>query len=416
VIADYVYKARHFRRETWIALGTSGAAMGFLYGGISGVLFTLYLLRLGYGPEFVGTVIAVGQAAQALAALPAGLLAMRIGLRRILMLALTLVMLAGLAYAAAEWVPAAARQPYILAAAALLYSGTVVIGVCHVPLLASVTRAEERPHAFAILMCLSSLGAFLGSLVGGQLPGFFAGLTGLGLSHPRPYGLGLLAGNLAMAPLIWLVSRLPETRREQGARAAARSAMPPYEMLVVIGMMGLLRLAGESTTRSFYPVYLDQALAFSTAQIGLIVSLGSLLAVPAPLLLPQIVRRMGNLRAMVLGVLALSACIAGVALSGSGWMVGLAYVLMTPVAAVARSAWGLFSQEIVAPEWRPISSAANNLGIGVGTAALSAAGGYMVASLGYAPLFGMSAASVALGALTTWLYFGVLRRKAIPPA
>jgi MFS family permease len=352
---------------------------------------------------------AVGFVSYALAALPAGALAMAIGLRRAVLVGVGGMMLCGLAYAEADLIAAAWRQPFILAASIGFGVAFANISVNTAPLLAGATRVEERPHGFAFFICFMSVGSFLGSLLSGALPGLFAGLTGLELTHARPYGYSLAAGALLMAPVIWLVVRMPEQRSARMETLALRRAAP-YLLLGVIGLIGLLRLAGEMTVRTFYPVYLDQALAFSTAQIGLIVSLGSLLAVPAPLLLPQIVRRMGNLRAMVLGVLALSACIAGVALSGSGWMVGLAYVLMTPVAAVARSAWGLFSQEIVAPEWRPISSAANNLGIGVGTAALSAAGGYMVASLGYAPLFGMSAASVALGALTTWLYFGVWRR------
>src|SRR6188474_1855876 len=48
--------------------------MGFGYFGIQGVIFNLYLLRLGFGPEFIGLLTGVGQLIWALCALPAAAL------------------------------------------------------------------------------------------------------------------------------------------------------------------------------------------------------------------------------------------------------------------------------------------------------------------------------------------------------
>jgi MFS family permease len=415
VISDSWQKLRLLNREAWVAIVTSAVTTGMFYGGFWTVLRNIFVLRMGYGPEVVGMLSAVGFVSYALAALPAGALAMAIGLRRAVLVGVGGMMLCGLAYAEADLIAAAWRQPFILAASIGFGVAFANISVNTAPLLAGATRVEERPHGFAFFICFMSVGSFLGSLLSGALPGLFAGLTGLELTHARPYGYSLAAGALLMAPVIWLVVRMPEQRSARMETLALRRAAP-YLLLGVIGLIGLLRLAGEMTVRTFYPVYLDQALAVGTAQIGASMAIGNLLAVPAPLLMPLFVQRLGNLRALVLGVLGLAAGIAWVGAAGQWWMVSTAFVLMTAIAAIARAAWSLFTQEIVAPEWRPMSSAVNNLGIGVGSGALSATGGYLAAGLGYGPLFGLSAASVALGGLTTWLYFGVRRKAVAEPA
>src|SRR5919204_5087918 len=55
------------------------AIAGFTYFGVQAVLFNLYLLRLGFGPQFIGLLVGSGQVLFALAALPASTLGQRIG-------------------------------------------------------------------------------------------------------------------------------------------------------------------------------------------------------------------------------------------------------------------------------------------------------------------------------------------------
>ena len=59
MFASYLQKMRLFSRSTWLYL-VSSAAIGFGYMGIAGVLLNLYLVRLGYGPEFAGLIFATG--------------------------------------------------------------------------------------------------------------------------------------------------------------------------------------------------------------------------------------------------------------------------------------------------------------------------------------------------------------------
>jgi hypothetical protein len=49
------------------------AIAGFTYFGVQAGLFNLYLLRLGFGPQFIGLLVGSGQVLCALAALPPAL-------------------------------------------------------------------------------------------------------------------------------------------------------------------------------------------------------------------------------------------------------------------------------------------------------------------------------------------------------
>ncbi|PLS82905.1 MAG: hypothetical protein CYG59_02685, partial [Chloroflexi bacterium] len=72
----------------------SSALFGFsIFGGIYTLLLNLYLVRLGYGPDFVGVVNASGMLALALFSLPAGALGTRYGSRRGLIVGLSLIVI-----------------------------------------------------------------------------------------------------------------------------------------------------------------------------------------------------------------------------------------------------------------------------------------------------------------------------------
>ena len=72
---QYLRTIRHFNRDIHLYLFASGLIGFCLFSGIYSLLFNLYLLRLGYGPTFVGQVNAVGGLAFALSSLPSSFLA-----------------------------------------------------------------------------------------------------------------------------------------------------------------------------------------------------------------------------------------------------------------------------------------------------------------------------------------------------
>jgi MFS family permease len=91
------------------------ALLGFtVFGGIYPVLFNLYLLRLGYGPDYVGLINSVVGLAFALFSLPAGLISWRWGGRRTMLLGIGTTALMLLLLTFAELVPPGLRSWWLI--------------------------------------------------------------------------------------------------------------------------------------------------------------------------------------------------------------------------------------------------------------------------------------------------------------
>jgi MFS family permease len=411
MLADYWQKVRMIRRDGWIVM-SSAAAYGFMWTGISDTLLNLFFLRMGYGPQFVGLSMATAALGYALAALPAAAITRWLGLRRAMILGAA-VWVAGMgALSTADLLPGPWRQPWILGMRILAISGLSLDAVSRYPLLAGATTADERPHAFALLWSLNPLGGFLGSLVGGLLPGLFAGAIGVSLDHPRPYGYALALGLLIHVPATRALFFLSETRaQESGGETKPGKSDVPYVVLGVVALVCLLRVGGEFMARTFFNVYMDSVFAAPAARIGTVMALASLLTIPAPLIMPPLVGRLGRAGALVTTMLGVAA---SVVLLGSSvhWVVAAtAFVGINALAVMARSAWMLLIQEVVEPEWRSVATGVSSLASGLGVAVTSSVGGAMAAGLGYHSTFLAGAVLVTLGTLVFWLYFRVPRAQ-----
>ena len=112
-VIAYLQKLRLLSRDVRLYLITA-ALVGFCYMGIYVVLFNFYLLRLGYGPEFIGLVSSASSLAYALSSFPAAALSRRWGIRRTTIAGVSLIV-AGLGLPPlAELAPAAMQPGWLL--------------------------------------------------------------------------------------------------------------------------------------------------------------------------------------------------------------------------------------------------------------------------------------------------------------
>ena len=403
----------------------SAIAVGFTWSGLSDAITSLFIVRMGYGPEFVGASSAAANLGYALAALPGAALARQIGARRGQIVGAVGWMVGLMLLSVADLVPGSWQMAYIVSARVLAAAGLAVGMVCKQPYLARVTPVGLRPLVFALMIALRPFGGFFGGLLGGLLPGAAVAL-GMGarmasLAEPRPYGLALALGSLAYVPVIWALRTLPRDNPDQptggrhtaagvasdagtSAGATPRSAAPIF-VLAAIALVCALRVGGEYTARVFFSVHADASFGVTAAQIGTVVAVSSLLSIPAPLITPALVRRFGRVTTVVAGAAGVAVSI-GLMAIGSGWgVLAIGFVGLTILAAAARAVWTLMIQELVTDDWRPASSAIANLTSGLGTMVVSSLGGMLAARSGYPATFAASAVLVGLGAVTVWVAF-----------
>lgn len=412
MVASYLDTVRRFNRTIRLYLFAT-ALMGFTYdGGIYAVIFNLYLLRLGYGPAFVGQVNAAGMFAFAISAFPAGVLGDRFGNRSMLLAGLWTMFGGSFLLASVESGPLLLQTAGLMVAYILLNVGLSCYFVNSVPYLMNITGSDERTAAFSVQSALISLAAFAGSLIAGFLPGYFALLFGHTLDQPAPYRYPLWLASILFTAGIWAIAAGRPATVQPANSPAVTVELPAVSGRSIWGLIGaltlirLLLISGSAVAMIFFNVYMDAGLSVPTAQIGIAISIGRLSAVPAALLTPLLAARMGNARVTVLASLGVVLCLLPLALAPVWYAATLGYIGAIAMSSVRYPAFMVYTMEIVPARFRSVVAGASEMAAGLSFALLALAGGYIILAGGYGPLFltGSALNLLGTGSLVIFLY------------
>ncbi|MFP3897556.1 MAG: MFS transporter [Anaerolineales bacterium] len=391
-----------YNRNIWLLIIASALFTG-AYLGMRDLLNALYVLRLGYGPEFVGTVTGVGALSFALSSLPGGALGGRFGVRRMMIIGVLINMLGMVFTPLAESIPETIRYYWLLFAQAFAASGWSIFVVNQIPALTGFTHPRNRQNAFALKEGAAGLGMFVGALVGGMLPGGFAGLLGFTTAQAGPYRHGLyVAMGLALMGLVPL-ALLDPVQRIPRSEDSGSAALPP---LVPVGLLILCAFCGNGAVASykaFASAYMDLEFSLPTSLIGTITSVGMFLACLAALSSSRLARRRGSGHTMMIASLMLGGNLLLVSLVPHWTAAGLGAIGTLALSALWRPAYQVLQMEMAEPEQRSLISGVGAMAMSLGYSTVSFGGGYVAATVGYRRLFlvgtGLAIASAIVMAL-----------------
>jgi MFS family permease len=412
---DYVRSFGRLNRDVKLYLAGFGVS-AFGYFGVMGVLFNLYLARLGFGAEFIGLLIGSGQLLWAILALPAGAIGARIGLSRALLLSEAIMALGITLLLFVEWLPRPLWEGWLIATWMTLWLGAALFTVNGVPFLMAATSLEERTRAFSLQQAVVALCGLAGSLVAGWLPGALAGWMGITLdgsySDAAPYrvALWLAPASFVLATFLYIALRPVAAASRQGDSDSRAGA--PIVLYIFFTVVVFLGASGEGAARSFFNLYLDSELHVPTAQIGAAMGIAQLLPVGIALIAPLLLARLGNGMALAAATFAAALCIVVMGIFPN-WLVAAAALMgIQGTVAIVGPARNLFSQEIVPPHRRTTTAALMTIGLALGWGASAAFGGYVIAALGFRVFFLTIAALSVASALLLLIY--VQRTKNAP--
>jgi MFS family permease len=394
------------------------ALVGFaIDGGVYAVLLNLFLVRLDYGPERIGLVNAAGMLTFAIASLPAGALGTRWGSRRIMMIGLALMAGASAALPLADALPSSWWLGWLVANIVVLYLGLALFFVNTAPFVMEAVHPSRRSEVFSLQSALLSLAAFAGSLLGGVLPPVFAAMSQTPLTDPAPYRYALMVAAIGLGPAILLVRSAsagadPQPSEVEVAVRPADVLSPSYigprallGVIVAIAVVRLLQVSGVGATNTFFNVYLDSELHVPTAQIGAIIAVARLLAVPAALATSPLTTRFGH-RAVVIGAsLSTTVALLPIVLVPHWSAASLSFVGVVALSWIRYAASMVFFLELVPPSRRALVSGVTEMAGGLTFTVLTFGGGYLIALVGYRSLFLTGAGLTLLSALVFWLAF-----------
>jgi MFS family permease len=435
MLSSYLSTLRSFRRNVWLYFAAMSLIGFTVDGGIYSVVFNLFVLRLGYGPDFVGQINSVGLLAFAVCSLPAGALGARIGNRRAMIAGLWLMMLSSFALALSEFVPPAMQVYWLFGFYLCFHSSIAIFFVNTAPFLMAATQEVQRSHAFAIQSAMISSAAFVGSLIGGLLPAFFARQVGMTLDVPTPYRYPLLIAalllSLGVGVLFWMkdadtatptaaVPPLLPPRRiypslfrvPRFGRISLQNFDQPFViLLVVISLVRIFQIAGMAVLSTFFNVYMDNGLGAPTAQVGLVTGLGRLLAVPIVLTMPMLSTRWGHRNLVTASSFSAVLFLLPLALIPQWWAAGLGFMGVMAGSSIRYTSFMVFIMAMIKPEQRSFMSGLSEMTAGLSFAVMALLGGYIIVNQGYQTLFLVGAGATLFGTLLFWGYF-----RTTPPA
>jgi predicted MFS family arabinose efflux permease len=422
-----------YSREVWLLCIISALGSG-AYLGVHQLLSSLFVLRLGYGADTVGTLSATGAMSFSAACLLGGFLGTRLGARRTLILGVITYALGMAMPPLASVIPIAARLGWLLAAQVVISLGWSTQVVSVITAMAAVTDVRNRRGAYALREAFSSGGMLLGALIGGLLPGALAAVLGTTTDLPGPYGLALwvsvAVGGATLIPILMVSAdtapqtEAPRTAAPQAAGSPAPSsaelAGPATESaprrrgllrldraLLILIACGFATNAAHAACKTFEAVYLDRVFGVPTSVIGTITSLGMGATALAALSSGRVGRRRNSGQMMLLGASGMIAALLFMALVRHPIGAYVGVVGVYGVLGFWRPAYQSLQMEIARPEERPLVSAVSTMGMSLGFGTMGLLGGYIATGAGYPAVFlagaGMAVISAALG--------GVLSRR-----
>ena len=403
--STHLQKMRLFSRDVRLML-LAYATAGFCYFGIMSVLRNVYLLRLGYGPQFIGLFNGAAWVTFTVSSLPAGALGKRWGSRRTMIAGISLIVLGYGLLPLVEMMPSALWDGWLLVTNSLAYLGGALWAVNGIPFLVGATSDEERDLVFSTQAALIPLATFVGNLVGGFLPGLLAPALRVSLDASAPYRYPMLIAALGYGvvalPAV-VATRDVSTPQTRATRTEAGRA--PHGLIAIMALTRMLWASGGWAVGVFFNVYMDASLHAPISLIGTIAAVGGLVAVPAALSTPMLMNHLGKDRTIVWASLGVALSLLPLAILPHWVPAGLGLAAASAAGSIATTAFNIYSQEIVPSGWRAVMSGAGLLAWGLSSSVVSFTGGRIIAARGYASLFLIGSGVTALGALLFWTYF-----------
>ena len=390
-----------FRKDTRLILIASGIfSLGFF--GVQTLLKVLYILRLGYGLEYIGLFTATSALTYMAMSLPSGALGSRFGLKPAMVTGGAVTTVGMLMLPLTEAVPVWAADAWPILSQMALTGGWAMFSINMVPALMAATTSRTRDDAYALSSMLRGAGTFLGTLVGGFLPLAFATLLHESMDGPAPYRWALLVGaGFGIAGMVPLLRLRIEDPVAVESETQPHGPFPTLFVAIVVLHVFLIH-GGFATCQSFCSAYMDTDLHLPAATIGMLTASGQFVAMLAPVMMPVLAVRRSNAWTMMMAAIGTAIFMLPLALVPAWPAAGLGRMGVLALSAIWMPALQAFQMGAVERHWRSLAYGTVSTGMGFSFGSISLIGGFIAATWGYSSLFMMGSVMAAGGGAVMW--------------
>jgi MFS family permease len=377
--------------------------------GVADVVLNFYFVSLGYGSDAIGLLQGVSRVGGALLGIPIGILADRVGARRVIIAA---TLLAAFSYLPMLLMP---TLPVLFLSRVLFGIALSTTFIAAAPFLIALVEREHQAHAFGYYQIATLSMTAVGSLIGGVLPSWIVSAFGVpeGALRPdlapaqTPFAYG---GALFISSLLCVVSLLPLLRLPNVRHTRPNAPFPPLHAVpwrptLILALPVLIFGLSAGLTFPFYNLFFRTRFGLPDNEVGAILSVGWLMMGVIGVTTPWWERRFGRLGGTIL-----TTCLAAVAYLALGLAEAVLFgVLMFVSAAAVRNLlvplYEPLRLEYIDRSLHNLSSAIGSVFWSVGWFLSSSLSGILQRDFNFTLIFGVVAALQLLTALSVALIF-----------
>lgn len=398
---EYMENLRRISPESWwFLLGTMFVSLAWL---TFMLLFNLYMKERGYPEGVMGQVLSAQSFGTMAMAIPAAFLVSRLSARKALVLSSVGVALGF------TWVTLVDVKGIIIAAAFMAGMMVAFSRVYSSPFLMKYTSSSERSIVFSLGFAASLGSGLIAHLGAGSLHAYFATLSGSAVTAYRwvlwcGAGCGVLgAAAFSRLPSGPIAQRRPRT----SARAFISTKGPLFFRLVFPSfLVGL----GAGLIIPFLNLYFSDRFGLSTQTIGIYYAMVQGSMIVGVMLGPELARRYGMVRTIVISELASLPFMAVLAFTHDLTLATFAFLARGALMNLGVPIANNYLMERVGADDRATANSLSLLAWTSSWAITTAIGGWMIEQWGYEPPL---LAGCALYILSSGLYYFYFRNEDI---
>ncbi|MBP1912068.1 MFS transporter [Thermococcus stetteri] len=332
-----------FSRDAYLVVVYS--FFGWLGGNIAWFIVPFYFKSLGMDYSTMGVLFSLSTIAQAALLLFTGPLAVKIGYKRSIILALTF-------FASGRLMQVFLPEFRFLATASVLLGvGMALEGPALISLLSEEASDEARHYLFSLNSAMGTFGAAFGTLLGGFLPRLLDG--------SNPYRETLMASIgfiLLQLAVISLLHPILE-RKGREIRFERETVVKILKFSLPSALIGL----GAGITIPYMGLWFNRKFGTSLESIGGLFALQQFIMGLGTFLLPSIADKAGSVKTIVTFNGSATVLIAGMPFLPSFPLAALVYIVRTILMNIVNPIWDAFMMRFFSTEERSTALALRNL-------------------------------------------------------
>ncbi|MFC3862835.1 MFS transporter [Deinococcus antarcticus] len=396
-----------FSNQIWLYLTsafTFGLSQAFMM-----LFLNFYLKALGLGTQWQGILNALPAITLALLSLPAVALARRISNAHTLKIGAALGLLGTLLITLA---PGAAL---IVVGALIQGAGAALTVVSSTPFMANNSDEKNRVTLFSVQSAMFTAAGFVGNIVGGRIPELYAAANNVPVHGVEALRTALLVATglqvLGLIPVLFL--RPSGKTRPEGRSFAVKDKRTMARLVLPNILVGL----GAGATIPFLNVFVEGKFNIDYASLGSLFAWTSLATAATALLQPLLVKKMGQIQAVLVVQAASLPFLAMLGFAPHLWMVTAAMFTRGALMNAAGPVYSAYAMSSLPEEDRQMYSAVNTIAWDLGWAASSIGSGVVRGWLPFSTAFNLLFAwtlLMYLGSVVA-IYLGLYRRAPRQP-